>query len=540
MKKVILILIILSLLTQGQSFALRPRLRFNEPEILNSNKEINPEDYATGEEISITSGQVIPMPDTDGIYVVDYLLERYVDSDEAKTRLFAIVEKEGKDIIAKIISKEDNGTIKLWEKHKFIKGKFKSKYGKYVSGKWKLVFVNMEAYITAEEMPLVNRFPTFIPRTNQVHLPDYLMRLYPNIKRMIVKEKGNIITKIFSREDGKVIVWERYRFIPCGIITRGGAYFIGKWKRIFYLENYTVSREMPIAVVSPRLIPEGENRLYIPRYLMETYVNPNKAKTRLFAMLKKEEGYINCKIISRESDGIVKYWGNHKFILAKIKKQGVEFAGKWKFEWSKSFVAKKPKREVGKKEVSRENSSKKISFYRELKRQLKMGNKIKDYYKRLGLGIYATTDEIKRAYRMLVMQFHPDQGKDSDAKVFKLIKEAYEVLKDPKKRQSYDRFMRNSFKPTELKKINSYLERPENIGVIFHFDKRTGKRVFLIPRKVVAKAVKIDVDLIDWAIEKHNYQQHRKTGGYFTPFSFPPEKMLNSILETADAARTDN
>jgi len=63
----------------------------------------------------------------------------------------------------------------------------------------------------------------------------------------------------------------------------------------------------------------------------------------------------------------------------------------------------------------------------------------KDYYKILGVGRGASADDIKRAYRRLARQFHPDVNKKADAEDrFKELGEAYEVLKDPKKRLTYD------------------------------------------------------------------------------------------------------
>ena len=63
----------------------------------------------------------------------------------------------------------------------------------------------------------------------------------------------------------------------------------------------------------------------------------------------------------------------------------------------------------------------------------------KDYYQILGVPRNATQEEIKRAYRRLVLKYHPDRNKSKEAEEkFKEINEAYAVLSDPKKRQQYD------------------------------------------------------------------------------------------------------
>lgn len=63
----------------------------------------------------------------------------------------------------------------------------------------------------------------------------------------------------------------------------------------------------------------------------------------------------------------------------------------------------------------------------------------RDYYEVLGVGKNASADEIKKAFRRLAVQHHPDKEGGDEAK-FKEVNEAYEVLKDPSKRQRYDQF----------------------------------------------------------------------------------------------------
>ena len=68
----------------------------------------------------------------------------------------------------------------------------------------------------------------------------------------------------------------------------------------------------------------------------------------------------------------------------------------------------------------------------------------RDYYDVLGVPRDASPEDIRRAYRKLARQYHPDVNKDPEAEDrFKEISEAYEVLRDPEKRERYDRLGAN-------------------------------------------------------------------------------------------------
>ena len=66
----------------------------------------------------------------------------------------------------------------------------------------------------------------------------------------------------------------------------------------------------------------------------------------------------------------------------------------------------------------------------------------RDYYEVLGITKSANAEEIKKAYRKLAIQFHPDKNPDNPEaeEKFKEAAEAYEVLSNPEKKQRYDQF----------------------------------------------------------------------------------------------------
>jgi DnaJ-class molecular chaperone len=114
-----------------------------------------------------------------------------------------------------------------------------------------------------------------------------------------------------------------------------------------------------------------------------------------------------------------------------------------------------------------------------------------DLYQELELNRNCTSEQIKNQYRILAQRHHPDKGGDVDK--FQRIKQAYEVLIDPARRDEYDR----TGSVTEPKVIHA--EAVEHLSRVFHgvinnFDPESGNLVDLMRNEILALQMLIEQD----------------------------------------------
>ncbi|WP_375639142.1 DnaJ domain-containing protein, partial [Bartonella sp. MF74HXZ] len=87
-----------------------------------------------------------------------------------------------------------------------------------------------------------------------------------------------------------------------------------------------------------------------------------------------------------------------------------------------------------------------------------------DYYGILDTSYACNDKQIKSAFRKLALQYHPDHNSSTEAEQkFKKILEAYEVLKDPRKRAAYNQFYHKTFKDNHKTSENNHKTSENNL-----------------------------------------------------------------------------
>ena len=93
----------------------------------------------------------------------------------------------------------------------------------------------------------------------------------------------------------------------------------------------------------------------------------------------------------------------------------------------------------------------------------------RDYYEVLGVSKSVSSDEIKKAYRKMALQYHPDRnpGDKTAEEKFKEAAEAYEVLSDPDKKARYDRYGMDGLKGTNFHQYTNINDIFSQFGDVF-------------------------------------------------------------------------
>ncbi len=105
--------------------------------------------------------------------------------------------------------------------------------------------------------------------------------------------------------------------------------------------------------------------------------------------------------------------------------------------------------------------------------------KFKDYYQILGVAATATDAELKSAYRKKARKYHPDVSKEKGAEDrFKDVNEAYDALREPEKRKTYDRIHGSGIKPGDEYNPQGHAQGHGAGGFGFDFDQGQGEDLF--------------------------------------------------------------
>lgn len=118
----------------------------------------------------------------------------------------------------------------------------------------------------------------------------------------------------------------------------------------------------------------------------------------------------------------------------------------------------------------------------------------RDYYEVLGVGRSASNEEIKKAFRRLAREYHPDVNNSPDSEErFKEINEAYAVLSDTEKRAAYDRFGHAGVRGTGGVNVDfDFPDFADIFGEFFGFG-RTSRRARNVPRRGADLQYRVDL-----------------------------------------------
>ncbi len=126
----------------------------------------------------------------------------------------------------------------------------------------------------------------------------------------------------------------------------------------------------------------------------------------------------------------------------------------------------------------------------------------RDYYELLGVGRNASHAEIKRAFRRLARELHPDVSGEPDAELrFRAVAEAYEVLSDPERRQTYDRFGHGGLRGGGFSPMDADFGSLSDVFAAFFGETLFGQARSAGPRPARGPdvAAQVDIDLADAA-----------------------------------------
>jgi len=145
---------------------------------------------------------------------------------------------------------------------------------------------------------------------------------------------------------------------------------------------------------------------------------------------------------------------------------------------------------------------------------------MKDYYKILEVEEKASQDEIKKSYRKLAAQYHPDKNPQGEEK-FKEIAEAYEVLGNPEKRSQYDNRGSNPFQGTAYEQMFSQM-----FGGGFQQQRR---------KAAPDKIVRVQIDPIESYKGEEKRIQYMEDILWFIDVTDVTEEVLNRPLVTSNS-----